>query len=96
MYSWLKVMYHPFAIPINNLPAYRPARLVVVIITTLLTQHSALAIHKHWRLPMYVANTPALEELRKAPRVMSEEMSCWRVGEMLYPVGEAGSACPKT
>jgi len=78
MYSCAKVMYQPFAIPINSLPAYNPAMFVVVIITTLLTQHRALAIHKQCRRPSFVAKTPANDELRNAPKVIREEMSCCR------------------
>jgi hypothetical protein len=83
IYSCENVIYHPFAIPINSLPIYKPAIFVVVIITMLLTQQSALAIHKHCLRPSFVANTPAHDELRNAPSVINEEMSCWRSGDML-------------
>jgi hypothetical protein len=89
-------MYHPFARPIRRRPAYKPARLVVVIMTTFEMQHSADASQRHCLRPSFVAKIPADEELRKAPSVMSDEMSCCRSGEMLYPVGETGSLWPKT
>lgn len=83
MYNWEKVMYHPFAIPISNLPAYNPARFVVVIMTMFDTQQRSDAIHKHCLRPNLVAKIPADAELRNAPSVMSEEMSCCRSGEIL-------------
>jgi hypothetical protein len=95
IYNCENVMYHPFAIPISSLPAYKPPILVVVIMTIFATQQSTLAIQRHCLLPSLVAKTPANEELRKAPSVINEEMSCWRSVEMLYPVGTVGSAWPK-
>jgi hypothetical protein len=83
MYSWEKVMYHPFAIPISNLPAYKPARFVVAIMTTFDMQQRIDAIHKHCLRPIFVAKIPADAELTNAPSVISEEMSCCRSGEML-------------
>jgi hypothetical protein len=76
-------MYHPFARPMRRRPAYRPAKLVVVIITTFDTQQSADASQRHCLRPNFVAKIPAEEELRNAPRVMRDEMSCCRSGEML-------------
>ena len=46
-------------------------------------QQRADAIHRHWRRPRYVAKKPALDELMKAPKIINEEMSCCRPGEML-------------
>jgi hypothetical protein len=94
MYSCENVMNQPFATPIRSLPVYKPAKLVVVIITTFATQHSADAIQRHCLRPSFVAKIPAQEELRKAPRVMSEEMSCWRSEERFHPPGTVGSSLP--
>jgi hypothetical protein len=76
-------MYHPFARPMRRRPAYKPPKLVVVIITTFDTQQSADASQRHCLRPNFVAKIPAEEELRNAPRVMRDEMSCCRSGEML-------------
>jgi hypothetical protein len=35
---------------------------------------------------------PAMDELRKAPSVMSDEISCWRSVEMFQPPGRLGSS----
>jgi hypothetical protein len=43
-----------------------------------------------------VAKNPALEELMKAPKIINDEMSCCRPGEMLYPMRTVGSGWPKT
>ena len=83
MYSCANVIYQPFENPINSLPMYNPAMFVVVIITILLMQHSALASHKHCRRPNFVAKTPANDELKNAPKVIKEEMSCCRSVDML-------------
>jgi hypothetical protein len=76
-------MYHPLARPMSKRPAYNPAKLVVVIITMFATQQSAEAIHRHCLRPSLVAKIPADEELRNAPSVMREEISCCRSGEIL-------------
>ena len=68
--------------------------LVVVIITTFETTHRRHAIHRHTLRPSFAAGTPAEPELMKAPRVMREEMSCWRVVEMFQPIGAVGSSWP--
>ena len=39
---------------------------------------------------------PAAEEAINAPNIIRDEISCWRVGEMLYPRGVVGSSFPKT
>jgi len=39
---------------------------------------------------------PAAEEAIKAPNIIKDEISCWRVGEMLYPRGVVGSSLPNT
>jgi hypothetical protein len=64
-------------------PTYKPAKLVVVIITIFDTQQSADASHRHCLRPNFVAKMPADEELRKAPSVIRDEMSCCRSGEIL-------------
>jgi hypothetical protein len=69
-------MYQPFARPISRRPAYKPAILVVAIMITLETQQRAEAIHKHCLRPSQVANIPAVDELRKAPKVISDDISC--------------------
>jgi hypothetical protein len=76
-------MYHPLARPMSRRPAYSPAKLVVVIITTLDTQQSADAIQRHSLRPNFVANMPAEDELRNAPSVIRDEINCCRSGEML-------------
>jgi len=76
-------MYHPFARPMSRRPAYKPARLVVVIMTTFDTQQSKEASHRHCLRPSLVAKIPAAEELKNAPSVIRDEISCCRSGEML-------------
>jgi hypothetical protein len=65
--------------------------LVVVIMITLATMHSRLATQMVTFRDMMVARGPAMDELRKAPRVMSDEISCWRSVEMFHPPGTSGS-----
>lgn len=89
-------MYHPFAMPIRRRPAYRPARLVVVIMITFATQQSNEAIQRHCLRPSFVAKMPAVEELRKAPRVIKDEMSCCRSAERFQPPGTLGFGSPNT
>jgi hypothetical protein len=69
-------MYQPFARPMRKRPAYRPERLVVAIMITFAAQQRRDAVQRQGRRPRRVAAKPAVEELRKAPRVMREEMSC--------------------
>jgi hypothetical protein len=60
---------------------------VLAIIITLATQQRTLADQILAFRPMKDATGPALEELRKAPRVISDEMSCWRSVDMFQPSG---------
>lgn len=83
MYNWEKVMYQPLARPMRRRPAYNPAKLVVVIMTILATQQSAEASQRQCLRTNLVAKIPADDELRNAPSVMSDEISCCRSGEML-------------
>ena len=46
--------------------------------------------------PRMVAIGPARGEERKAPRFMSEEISCWRVVDMFQPPGSSRAGWPKT
>lgn len=68
--------------------------LVVAIMMAFEAQISTEAIHKHGMRPMYSAKKPADDEERNAPRVIRDEISCWRSVEMLYPIGEVGSGWP--
>lgn len=87
-------MKYPFASPFISLPAYSAPMLVVVIMTTLETTQRRHAIHRHTLRPSLAAGRPADPELMKAPSVMREEMSCWRVVEMFQPIGAVGSSWP--
>lgn len=69
--------------------------LSLAIIITLDTTHSSAATQMDIFRPMNLAMGPPMAELTNAPRIMSDEINCWRVCEMLYPIGEFGSACPK-
>lgn len=44
------------------------------------------AAQRHGLLPNLLATNPAVPELRKAPRVMSDEMSCWTTGVRFQPL----------
>lgn len=70
--------------------------LVLAIMMILATAHRTEAIQILSRRPMTLAMGPAKEELAKAPRVMREEMSCWRSVEMFQPVAVMESWYPKT
>jgi hypothetical protein len=76
-------MYQPLARPISKRPAYNPAKLVVVIMTMFATQQSPDASQRQCLRPSFVAKIPADDELRNAPSVMRDDMSCCRSGEML-------------
>jgi hypothetical protein len=62
----------------------------VAIMRMLETMHAAHATHRDDLRPSQVAVTPAVPELRNAPRVISEEMSCWRVGVIFQPIAVFG------
>ncbi len=80
-------MNSPLAKPIRSLPAYSPPIDVVAIMITLETQQSALANQIDILRPIICATGPAVEELAKAPSVMSDDMSCWRSVAMFHPRG---------
>lgn len=82
----------PLAMPISKRPTYKAAMLVVVIMITFDTIHTTLAVHRVVLRDMTPAMGPAMEELRKAPSVMSEEMSCCRSVEMFHPPGTLTSS----
>jgi hypothetical protein len=63
----------------------------VAIIITLAMQQNRQASQRHCRRLIYVAVKPAVPELMKAPSVMSDEMSCWRVVSMFHPSGVWGA-----
>jgi len=65
---------------------------VVAIMITFDTMHKMLATQTVIFRDMIVAMGPAMEELRKAPRVMSDEMSCCRSVEIFHPPGTLTSA----
>lgn len=76
MYSCENVIKRPFARPRSRRPMYIALMLVVTIMMTFEIQHRRLAAQMLGLRPMNEATGPAVEELRKAPRVMREEMSC--------------------
>jgi hypothetical protein len=59
---------------------------------TLDTMHKTLAVHTVVLRDIMPAMGPAMEELRNAPRVMSEEISCCLSVEMFHPPGTFGSS----
>lgn len=59
------------------------------------TQHKIQPNHKHCFLPNLIARNPAPPEETKAPRVMSEEISCWRSVVRFHPIGVFGARNPK-
>lgn len=69
--------------------------LVVTIMMTFATQHRRLAAQILGLRPMNEAIGPAVEELKKAPRVIRDEMSCWRSVDRFHPSGVSGASCPK-
>ena len=66
--------------------------LVEAIMMTLATMHNRLAAQIDVLRDMKPAMGPAMEELTKAPSVMSEEISCWRSVERFHPPGTLGSS----
>lgn len=69
-------MNRPLANPRSRRPIYIALIFVVVIMMTLDTQQRRLAAHILGLRPMNEAMGPAVDELKKAPRVIREEMSC--------------------
>jgi hypothetical protein len=84
-------MKYPFARPMMKRPAYSAPMLSVVIMMILAMKHTMQARARQCRRPKRVAGRPAVAELMKAPRVMSEEMSCWRSVVRFQPVGVLGA-----
>lgn len=76
-------------------PAYRAPMCSVAIIMTLATQQPRQASQRHCLRLRYVATMPAVPELMKAPRVMSDEMSCWRSVSRFQPRAVWGASWPK-
>lgn len=60
--------------------------LVVAIMMTVDAQQSTDASHRHVFRPSLAAVKPAVAELMKAPRVISDDINCWRVVEMFQPI----------
>ena len=67
---------------------------VVVIMMMLETTQTMLASHRHDLLPSFFAATPAAPELRNAPSVMSEEISCCLTVDMFHPIAVSGARYP--
>lgn len=84
-------MNKPFASPISRRPKYSAPMEDVVIMTMLAIVHRRHASQRQARRPSFQARGPAKREAITAPRVIREEMSCWRPGEMFQPRGMAGS-----
>lgn len=61
--------------------------LVVAIMITLAVQQRTMAAQMEARRLRYVAMGPAAQELRKAPRVINDEISCWHSVEMFHVDG---------
>jgi hypothetical protein len=74
---------------------YMALMLVVTIMMTFAIQHRRLADQILGLRPMNDATGPAVEELKNAPRVIRDEMSCWRSVERFHPSGVSGASCPK-
>jgi hypothetical protein len=70
--------------------------LVVAIIMAVETTQRRHASQRHALRPSLAAMKPAVAELMNAPRVISDEMSCWRSGWMFQPEGDFGDLNPKT
>ncbi len=96
MYSCEYVVNRPLANPMINLAAYRTPMLVVTCIITVATMEATQAIQSDILRPYSIAPKPAVHEVTKAPSVISDEMSCCRSDEMLYPIGLVGSSLPNT
>lgn len=76
MYSCEKVMKRPFANPSSRRPMYIALMLVVTIMMTFEMQHKRLAAQILGLRPMNEAMGPAVDELKNAPSVISDDMSC--------------------
>ena len=63
---------------------------------TVARMDSKQPIHIDVLRPMMMAVIPALAAVMNAPKVMSDEMSCWRSDVMFHPMGVFGSGYPKT
>lgn len=76
MYSCENVMKRPFANPSSRRPMYIALMLVVTIMITFEIQHKRLAAQILGLRPMNEAMGPAVDELKNAPSVISDDMSC--------------------
>lgn len=68
--------------------------LVVVCMTAVDTKIIKQAIQSDTLRPIHVAVKPAVPDAMNAPKVIKEEISCWRPEEIFHPIGVAGSFSP--